>query len=193
MSVTPLPLEPDRLERLRERLKDRDWREVTLEELAEAAGVSRMTLHRRGIAKEGVLAQLAALLEREYRDAVFPALVADGPAPERLEAALEALCEVGERYLGLLDALGRANLFLLHDHGSGPVMTRASVTGAIRRILEDGAGQGSLRADDPDEAATLLFNAVSHTYRHMRLGHRWDPERVRGRLVPLLIEGVKRE
>jgi AcrR family transcriptional regulator len=189
-AASPARLEPHRLERIRDRLADRDWRDVTTEELAEAAGLSRMTLHRRGIAKDAVLAELGRLLEREYVEAVFPALVASAPAPERLRLALSALCEVNERYLGLLDALGRAQLFVFHEQGDGPVLTRAPFTDALRRILEDGAAEGTLRAEDPVEAATLLFNATGWTYRHMRVGHRWAPERVREQLVALLLRGV---
>lgn len=190
MTVTSHELETDRLERLRERLRGRDWREVTTAELAEAAGLSRMTLHRRGIAKDVVLAQLGKLLEEEHREAIFPALVASAPAAERLRMALGALCDVNERYLGLLDALGQASAFVFHDEGEGPVLTRATLTDALKRLLEDGVAEGTLRAEDPPETATLLFNATGWTYRHMRLGHRWTRERARDRLVSLLVDGV---
>ena len=36
------------------------WREATLERIATEAGVSRMTLHRRGITREGLLGALSA-------------------------------------------------------------------------------------------------------------------------------------
>ena len=183
-------LAPDVLARLRDRLRDRDWREVTTDELAQAAGLSRMTLHRRGIGKDVVLAQLGRLLEAEYHEAMLPALVSAAPAAERLRLALSALCEVNERYLGLLDALGRAAAFVFHDEGEGPVLTRVTFTDGLRRILEDGITEGTLHADDPLEMATLLFNATGWTYRHMRTGHRWAPEHVRERLVRLLMGGV---
>lgn len=190
MTALPAPLDPDRLERLRDRLRDRDWDGVTTEELADAIGLSRMTLYRRGIDKEAVLAQLRGRLETEYQDAIFPALVSGAPAAERLEQALLALCTVNERYLGLLDALGRAGEFVFHEEGEGPVMTRVSFTDALRRILEDGVSDGTLRVDDTEVMATLLFNATGWTYRHMRIGHRWAPEPTRQRLVRLLIEGI---
>lgn len=192
MDAATVELEPDRLDQLRERLRDRDWREVTTEELARAIGLSRMTLHRRGIDKEILLAQLGRLLESEYREAIWPALVAPASAPERLRMALTALCEVSERYLGLLDALGRASAFVFHEQGEGPVLTRVSFTDALRRILDDGLAEGTLRTNDPTQLATLLFNATGWTYRHMRSGHRWAPERVRSQLVSLLLDGVAR-
>ena len=190
MTETLLALDSARLDQVRERLRDRDWRDVTVEDLAEALGMSRMTLHRRGISKDVLLAQLARVLEDEYREAILPALVSSAPPRDRLRAALSALCGVNERYLGLLEALGRASAFVFHEEGEGPVLTRVTFTDALRRILEDGIADGTLRADDPTEMATLLFNATGWTYRHMRTGHRWEPDQVRGQLVSLLLDGV---
>jgi AcrR family transcriptional regulator len=183
-------LAPERLDRVRDQLRERDWREVTTEELAQAVGLSRMTLHRRGIGKDVVLTQLGRLLESEYHDAMLPALVSTASGVERLCLALRALCGVSERYLGLLDALGRATAIVFHDEGEGPVLTRVTFTDGLRRILEDGVADGTLRVDDPDETATLLFNATGWTYRHMRTGHRWTPDQARERLVSLLVGGV---
>jgi hypothetical protein len=90
----------------------------------------------------------------------------------------------------VLEALGRATAVVFHDEGEGPVMTRVTFTDGLRRILEDGIADGSLRAEDPLEMATLLFNATGWTYRHMRTGHRWEPEHARERLVALLLGGV---
>lgn len=185
-----MTLEDDRLDRLRERLRDRDWSELTVEDLAQAIGLSRMTLHRRGIDKSVLLGQLAGRLGEEYREAVLPALVSSAAAAERLRTALSALCEVNERYLGVLDALGRTGAFVFHEEGNGPVLTKVTFTDALRRILEDGVADGTLRAGDPLEMATLLFNATGWTYRHMRSGHHWEPDRVREQVVTLLLDGV---
>jgi AcrR family transcriptional regulator len=190
MTETALALDTAQLDRVRERLRDRDWRDVTVEELADALGMSRMTLHRRGLSKDVLLAQLAGVLEGEYREAILPALVSSAPPRERLREALSALCGVNERYLGLLEALGRASAFVFHEEGEGPVLTRVTFTDALRRILEDGTADGTLRAEDPTEMATLLFNATGWTYRHMRTGHRWAPDQVRAQLVSLLLDGV---
>src|SRR5213596_529219 len=43
------------------------WREATLERIATEAGVSRMTLHRRGVTRDGLLGALAERLEDSYR------------------------------------------------------------------------------------------------------------------------------
>jgi len=187
-----MPLDPEMLLQVRDRLSARDWRSVTVAELAAAAGLSRMTLHRRGITKEQVLAELGARLQAEYREAMFAALTASGSARRRLGEALHAICEVDERYLGVLGALAGRLDAVYHETGeaSEPVLTRAAFTAGLRRLLEDGAQDGSIAVADPAETATLLFNAVGHTYRHMRTGHRWSPEVARERVVALVLDGL---
>jgi AcrR family transcriptional regulator len=187
-------LDPERVERVRAALADRDWHAVTLAELAEAAGLSRMTLHRRGIGKDEVLRQLGALMVQDHREAIYPALVADGDGRQRLRIALEGLCAVNERYLGISDALSAIQLAeVFHEPGEGAVLTRATFTDGMRRILADGMADGSLREAELDDTATLLFNAVGWTYRHMRTGHRWPAERAREAVVELLLHGMLRD
>src|ERR1700749_1232172 len=78
---------------------------ATLERISAAAGVSRMTLHRRGVSKQDILRALTERLEADYRDAMWEALVARGRAVARLGIALERLCDGSERNLGQLDGL----------------------------------------------------------------------------------------
>ncbi len=163
---------------------------MTTDDLARAAGVSRMTLHRRGVSKQDVLERLGDALEAEHRAAVLPALAHPGSGRERMALALHALLEVDERYLALLDALSGHMGTVFHEPGESAVLTQPRFTEALRRILEDGERDGSLRAGDPVEAATLLFNAAGWTYRHMRTGQRWPAERARTTIVALLLDGV---
>jgi len=166
---------------------------ATLERISEAAGVSRMTLHRRGVSKRGILIALAERLEAEYREAYWPALVSVASGRERLIAALSGLCSVTERNLGLHEALStqaRHEIYHDQDTGSG-ALTRAAFVEPLERLLLDGAADGSLAAQsDPAETATLLFNATTHTYGHMRTGHAWKSERARETLIRLLIDGL---
>jgi AcrR family transcriptional regulator len=166
---------------------------ATLERISAAAGVSRMTLHRRGVSKEGILIALAEQLEVEYRDAFWPALVSMASGRERLTLALANVCAVTERNLGLdavLSSQARGAIYHDRDEGAG-AMTRAVFVEPLERLLLDGAADGSLAAQsDPAETATLLFNAVTHTYGHMRTGHGWTPERAREALLRLVIDGL---
>ena len=186
-------LETERLARIRDELGHRPWHELGVDDLARAAGLSRMTLHRRGVAKEDIAAGLRRLLADEHAAAALPALTASEPADVRLGMALRAVCAVEERYLGIIEGLDadRVNE-VFHEPGEGEVLTRPAFTDALRRILQDGVADGTLHPGaDPAETATLLFNAAGWTYRHMRTGHRWSVARASGRLADLLVAGVR--
>ncbi len=163
---------------------------ATLERISAAAGVSRMTLHRRGVSKRDILRALAEQFETDHREQMWTALVAPGTARERLTLALELQCRLVERNLGTLDALSaavRAAIF----HEPGPAaLTRGVFVGPLERLLRDGAADGSLTAVDAQETATVLYNMVAHTYRHLRSGHGWSADRAREGVVRLVMDGL---
>jgi len=165
---------------------------ATLERISAAAGVSRMTLHRHGVSKVVILRALAQQLEADYREGLWPALVSKGSGRERLQVALESLCRVTERNRATLDALSSAaREAIYHERGPGG-LTRKAFTEPLERLLLDGAADGSLQSLDAEETATLVFNAVGHTYRHLRAGHGWTPRRAREGVIRLLMEGLAR-
>jgi AcrR family transcriptional regulator len=166
------------------------WRQATLERIAAEAGVSRMTLHRRGITRDGLLGALAERLETAYRSAMWPALTARGRGRERLESALAGYCGAVEANLEVLSALAEADHNTIFHDQDARGLTRPGFTEPIRRLLEDGAADGSLVADDPDETATLMLNLVGWTYRHLRRGHGWSPERARDGVLRIALDGV---
>jgi AcrR family transcriptional regulator len=171
---------------------------ATLERISTAAGISRMTLHRRGLSKRDILRAIADQLEHDYREAVWPALVSKGTGRERLQRALELLCEVSEENRELMEALSApARDAIYHERravGSRErapgVLTRKVFVEPLERLLIDGAEDGSLSASDPAERATLIFNAVCHTYGHLRAGHGWTSKRARDSVIGLVMEGV---
>ena len=164
-----------------------------MEQIARESGISRMTLHRRGVTRATVFSALTARLEDDYRRAMWPALTASGSGRERLARALAAECDVAEQNLELLGALeeGERNA-IFHDSG-GPRLTRSTFTEPLVRLLRDGAADGSLRECDPQETATVLFNLIGFTYRHLRVGHGWDAERARGGVLEIALRGVVAE
>lgn len=164
---------------------------ATMEQIADAMGVSRMTLHRRGLSREAIIAALREEMEREERDAQWPAMTAAGSARERLELALRALCEVTEANLDLLQALGSDAWDAVYHEAGDDALTRREFTDPLRRLLEDGAADGTLDpGGDLDETATVLYNQVGWTYRHLRSGHRWRPQRAEDAVVRLALNGV---
>jgi AcrR family transcriptional regulator len=163
---------------------------ATLERISAAAGVSRMTLHRHGVSKQGILEALAQALEDDYREAMWDALVSRGSARDRLQNALESLCDVTERNLGLLDGLSARTRDAIYHEAGSPSLTRKVFVEPLERLLLDGAADRSLALVDAEETATVLFNAVGHTYRHLRTGHGWSPERARQGILELAMSGL---
>jgi AcrR family transcriptional regulator len=160
---------------------------ATLERISAAAGISRMTLHRRGLSKSDILRAIAERLEQDYREAMWPALVAKGSGRERLEQAAGLLCDVTERNRSLLEALSAsARDAIYHDQD----MTRSAFTEPLERLLIDGVQDGTLAPCDPAETATLVFNAVCHTYGHLRAGHGWMAKRARAGIIRLAMDGL---
>src|SRR6188472_2926033 len=124
------------------------WQQATLERIATEAGVSRMTLHRRGVTREALLSALAERLVTSYREGMWPALTARGNGRERLEQALAGYCDAVEANLEVLAALAEADHNAIF-HEDGPRgLSRPAFTEPIRRLLEDGAADGSLAVDD---------------------------------------------
>lgn len=185
--------DPDLLAGARRAIERHGWAAATLERIAAEAGVSRMTLHRRGVSRADMLAALVDDLEREHRDSLLPALAAPGTGRERLELALGANCDVAERNLELLAALSEQEhgaIFHEPDGNERGVLSRTVMTAPLQRLLIDGAADGSLAPTDAEEVATVLFNLVGHTYRHLRRGHGWPPERARAAVLSIALDGV---
>ena len=112
----------------RRALEQHGWRGVTLERIATEAGVSRMTLHRRGVSRDGILAELGRRLEEEYRAALWPALTAPGSARDRLELALDALCDICDDNIELIAALGDGPRDAIFHEPGDDVLTKAVFT-----------------------------------------------------------------
>jgi AcrR family transcriptional regulator len=159
----------------------------TIERIAAEAGVSRVTLHRRNVTKDGLLAELVARATEDYRRAMWPALTGTGTGAQRLVQALEALCESAEEHMALLIAVRSHSDRVFHRDDEHEALTRTVFTEPLEKLLREGAADGSLRDVDPIEMATVLFNLVGWTYIHLRTGHSWRAERaLRATLDPVL-------
>jgi AcrR family transcriptional regulator len=164
---------------------------ATLERISEQAGLSRVTLYRRGLTREAILAALADGILDTYRRALWPALTDRGTGADRLRRALAAVCEVAEENLELLLALGeRVGTGLGGSPGEREASARHALTEPLERLLRDGEADGSLRGDDPRETATGLLHLAVWTYAHLRTGPRWSARRARRVTVELALHGV---
>lgn len=166
------------------------WQAATLTRIAEEAGLSRMTLHRRGLGREEIFALLARDYEEAFRAALWPAVTGRGTGAERLEAMLVAVCEVTEDHLSFLAALDEESDRRFFHESDDEVHSRDGYIDPIERLLVDGMADGSIRQVNLEETATVLVNAVDRTYRHLRRAHDWDPVRSREVLIELVLRGL---
>jgi AcrR family transcriptional regulator len=162
------------------------WEQLSLERVADAAGVSRVTLWRQGVTRESLVDALLARLAHDYRDTMWAVLTSPGTGRERLEQALAALCSVADRHLDLLLASDSA-----FHRAWAQAQPQVSFLGPFIRIVEDGVADGTLRdTGEPHVVADVLFNTVCWPYVHLRGRHEWTPADASGRVIGLVLDGV---
>ena len=191
-------------------LNERGWSAVSLDAIAERAGVSRATVWRHGLTRSAVELVLRRRLVADYRELLVEAPFADGsdamrPASgallpgsdalrpgsggRRLAAALAALCAVAEGNLP----------FLAHTETAfhAPDLEAAELTvdfyGPWLRILDVAVADGSLEPpEQPTAFVAALTNMVLLTYVHLRTYHTeygWTPQRATAVTVDLVARG----
>lgn len=163
--------------------------QATLERVADEAGISRATLHRRSVTREALVAALAARAADEFRAALWPALTSPGTAAERLRAMLEAMFQTADGHLELLTGMYMAHGEMFHQPGP-EALTVDIFAAPFDRLLRDGVLDGSLREVPPTVTATVLFNTAGWGYVHLRASHEWPPERARDAVIDLVMNGL---
>ena len=164
-------------------------REVTLERIANEAGLSRATMYRRGVSREELIKALTLQAADTYHRAMLPALAHPGSARDRLIAALEALCRTADEHLELLGGLFLAGGEVFHQPGPDAMVVEIFAE-PFERLLRDGALDGSLRELPPTITATVLFNLVGWGYIHLRAAHQWQPDVAARNIIDLLFAGL---
>lgn len=166
-------------------LAEAGWTGVTMERVAERAGQSRVTLWRQGLNRDALLDALVSGLAADYRERMWPALVASGSGRDRLGKAIEALCEVIDDHLPLVVA---SDTVFHHQPESGPGVIYLD---PFDRILRDGVADGTLRVPGRvDDMADTVMNAITWTYAHLRGRHHWSRKRARDQVQALVLRGV---
>ncbi|WP_169734144.1 TetR/AcrR family transcriptional regulator [Hamadaea tsunoensis] len=164
------------------------WDGLTLDRVAERAGRSRVTLWRKGIDRDTILAGLLRGLADDYRDTMLPVLTAGGDVRERLDRTLRALCDVVDAHL---DLLGVSDEMFHRAYAEGGVPL--GFLDPMIAVVRDARAAGRLRATgDDEEAADILFNATAWPYLHFRARHSWSAEKARALLLPTLLDGTLR-
>jgi AcrR family transcriptional regulator len=164
---------------------------ASMADIAAEAGITRVTLYRRGETRPAIVAALRDELLREEREIVLPLLAGDGDAGTRLTRVLEGVCATTESRADLLAGLDDAALNAIwHDEGPD-ALTRSEFIAPIVRLLRDGELDGSLRTfPDPEVAATVLYTQVTYTYLHLRREHGWTAEDTTAAVIDLAVGGL---
>src|SRR3712207_4360249 len=101
---------------------------ASMQELAQAAGVSRATLFRRFPSRAVLVAELCEAAAEAFVRAVDEAAPEEGPAPQALERVVQAL----GRLAGVVGLLG---LQPLQEHVEAALLARTAATeNALRRL-----------------------------------------------------------
>lgn len=165
---------------------------LTIERLAETVGLSRMTLHRRGVTRPLVVDALLRRASESYTTALWPVLTSAGTARERLELALDGICATADDHLALLAGLFGAPESPFHQVSeTDAIETHELFVSPLARLLRDGELDGTLRASgDPDTAAAVMFNVVGWGYVHLRHSQRWTADRARPAVIAFALDAV---
>lgn len=158
---------------------------LTLSALAEAAGISRVTVHRRGATVDDYVVAVLARASGDLRASLWPVLMESGPAADRLRAALLILCEVCERHSGVMTAMFGVPARQLP--GRPGRTTSLEFIEPFAKLLADGDADRSLTTGDAMSDATLIANSVAWTYLHMRRAHGWEATDTAERAVTMAI------
>lgn len=170
-------------------LHENGWSALSLDAIAERAGVSRATVWRHGLTRAAVERVLRGRLVADYRDLMWTPLTGDGTGEQRLSAALRALCVVAERNLPLLTHTETA----FHSTDLEAASMTLDFYSPWLRILEVAVADGSL--PPPADARTwigALTNMVLLTYVHLRAYHSdngWTPQHTADFVIELVSRG----
>jgi AcrR family transcriptional regulator len=168
------------LEAARDLIARKGVREITLEEVAKAAGVGRATLFRRFPDRAALLLALLDEHERELQDAILegdPPLGPGAAAGKRLISFAEALFDLTLEHLELL----------LGSETTAPLARMRTGAYAVWHLHL----AGLLRALRPDADADVLADLILALYDaelHQFLAEERDPTAVR----ELLLDSVRR-
>lgn len=162
-----------------------------MEDVASATGVPKATLYYHFEGKEDILAFLFSEILDELGRAVDEALQTKGTSAERLRAVVVAHLQIFETF----PAASRALQFDLGRAARFPLIaerTDAAFLRPVRRLLEEGAIDGSLRpVERPGLVATAILGAVTTVgINALTLGSTRSAKHVADDVVRFVLWGV---
>lgn len=162
---------------------------VTLERVADRAGLSRVTLWRRGVTTEDLVTGLLQRLTDDFVKEFWPIIDSSGTGRDRLSACLDALFEVADRHLHVLSVSDEvfhwaAERCMFPPGAEGFL---GPFVGALRLGARDGSLTFSGHAED---TADVVYNTACWGYVHLRQRHKWSRKRARSQISAVLVAGL---
>jgi AcrR family transcriptional regulator len=128
--------------------------DVSLTDVARAAGVGRVTLYAHFPTREGLLEAAVEHAVAEAATALDAARIDDGPADEAVGRLVRLAWPTLDRHRGLHTAASVLHPSVLRDRHS-------AVLERIRRLIERGQAEGSIRADlSADWLVTVCYSLM---------------------------------
>jgi AcrR family transcriptional regulator len=167
-------------------LMEHGFDDLTLERVADRAGLSRVTLWRKGVTTEALVTGLLQRLADDYQSEFWPILDAEGTGRERLADCLQALFTVADRHLDLL-AVSDEVFHWAAERCRFPTGSKGFLMPFVA-ALRAGTDDGSLGfAGRMLDVADVVFNTACWGYVHLRHRHGWSPRRARSQVAAVLL------
>lgn len=129
------------------------YEDTTMEDIAEAAEVSKATLYNYFSSKEGLLIGIADAALEEVRHLIEVDLAGEPDSLLKLRRVLEMLALDSVRYISLT----RRILYLNASPESELYSTRQDIQKILERLIIEAREQGTLRGDIPVEEVVDMF------------------------------------
>jgi AcrR family transcriptional regulator len=138
---------------------------ASMQELAEAAGISRATLFRRFPSRAALIAELCQAAAQAYVRAVDEAAPEEGAPPQALGRVVDALGR-------LASVVGLLGLQPLSDHVEASLLSRTADTDEkLRRLVRRGQESGHFRVEvDPEWFLAMMTWLMVGAADSVRLG-----------------------
>ena len=164
-----------------------DQPRLPMEQLAQAIGISRATLHRMFPYREAIVEAVLALALESSRQAIDSAAIDEGPADEALRRLVATFMPNAVLYLFLQSAhqerCGQADTWLAEFEPN-----RQRVLALFRRGQEEGCLRVDLTAQWMHDATSALLFEAAHSVREGRLAAADAVESV----LTVLLDGARR-
>ncbi len=138
----------------------KSFHDVTVEEIAERAGVAKGTIYLYFPSKEKLYFEILeetfdtieSLLEKEVEK--------DAPAPDKLRNVLKIIFRFYRRHLDVLKILSRDETHLIEEHQQLTEQWRKRRVKLYEKIIEKGVKEGSFSTTNTHLAALMLYGSV---------------------------------